>query len=201
MILKISVENYKSFDKREELSMISSSKIQTNKNHRIKIKQVNVLKNAVVYGANASGKTNLVDVLRFIKETLSRGLPINSVNSFCRKNEENKERESIFEIQFTVEDRFYAYGFSAVLSRRTITEEWLYELMQDGSAHNLFIRTGDAAPALGEGVTPTTSERNRFSVYAEDFAGHDTQLFLEEMSRGKKYDSKSKLFFFPLVYH
>lgn len=72
MILKISVENYKSFDKREELSMISSSKIQTNKNHRIKIKQVNVLKNAVVYGANASGKTNLVDVLRFIKETLSR---------------------------------------------------------------------------------------------------------------------------------
>ena len=90
MILKISVENYKSFDKREELSMISSSKIQTNKNHRIKIKQVNVLKNAVVYGANASGKTNLVDVLRFVKETLSGGLPINSVNSFCRKNEENK---------------------------------------------------------------------------------------------------------------
>ena len=201
MILKISVENYKSFDKREELSMISSSKIQTNKNHRIKIKQVNVLKNAVVYGANASGKTNLVDVLRFIKETLSGGLPINSVNSFCRKNEENKERESIFEIQFTVGDSFYAYGFSAVLSRRTITEEWLYELMQDGSAHNLFIRTGDAVPALGEGVTPTTSERNRFSVYAEDFAGHDTQLFLEEMSRSKKYDNKSKLLFFPLVYH
>ena len=90
MILKISVENYKSFDKREELSMISSSKIQTNKNHRIKIKQVNVLKNAVVYGANASGKTNLVDVLRFIKETLSGGLPINSVNSFCRKQRARK---------------------------------------------------------------------------------------------------------------
>lgn len=93
MILKISVENYKSFDKREELSMISSSKIQTNKNHRIKIKQVNVLKNAVVYGANASGKTNLVDVLRFIKETLSRGLPINSVNSFCRKTRKTKSEK------------------------------------------------------------------------------------------------------------
>lgn len=59
MLLKISVENYKSFDRREELSMISSSKIQTNKNHRLKIKQVNVLKNAVIYGANASGNYSL----------------------------------------------------------------------------------------------------------------------------------------------
>ena len=38
MLLKISVENFKSFDKREELSMISSSKVQVNKNHRVKIK-------------------------------------------------------------------------------------------------------------------------------------------------------------------
>lgn len=200
MILKISVENYKSFDNREELSMISSSKIQTNKSHRLKIKQVNVLKNAVVYGANASGKSNLVDVLRFMKETLSEGLPVNSANYFCRNRAGNKERESVFEIQFTVDDKFYAYGFSAVLSQRMITEEWLYELMQDGSAHNLFLRTGTAAPILGEGVTPTTAEKNRFTVYAEDFAGHDTHLFLEEMSRSKKYDAKSKLLFFPVVY-
>ena len=57
MLIKISVENFKSFDKREELSMISSSKVQVNKNHRVKIKQTNLLKNAVVYGANASGKS------------------------------------------------------------------------------------------------------------------------------------------------
>lgn len=180
--------------------MISSSKIQTNKNHRLKIKQVKILKNAVVYGANASGKSNLVDVLRFIKETLSGGLPINSANSFCRNKPENKERESVFELQFTLGDSFYAYGFSAVLSQRRITEEWLYELMQDGSAHNLFIRSEDGAPSLGDGVSPSAAERNRFSVYAEDFAGHKSMLFLEEMSHGKKYDSKSKLLFFPLVY-
>ena len=56
MLIKISVENFKSFDKKEELSMLSSSKIQTNKSHRLKIKQTTLLKNAVVYGANASGK-------------------------------------------------------------------------------------------------------------------------------------------------
>lgn len=200
MILKITIENYKSFDSREELSMISSSKIQANKSHRMKIKQVNILKNAVIYGANASGKSNLVDILNFIKDTLSGGLPINCSNSFCRNREENKDRESLFELQMTIGDRFYAYGFSAILSKRIITEEWLFELMQDGSAHNLFARVNNAAPTLGDNLNLTDADRNRFCVYADDFAGHDNQLFLTEMSRGKKYDNSSKLVFFPEVY-
>ena len=83
MLIKISVENFKSFDKKEELSMLSSSKIQTNKSHRLKIKQTNLLKNAVVYGANASGKSNLVTTVAFIKNVLMEGLPVNSVNDFC----------------------------------------------------------------------------------------------------------------------
>lgn len=201
MIIKISVENFKSFDKKEELTMISSSKIQSNKAHRLKIKQTNLLKNAVVYGANASGKSNLVISIAFIKNVLAEGLPINSVNDFCKNRKENKDRESIFELQFTVDDKFYAYGFSAILSQRKITEEWLYELMQDGSAHNLFLREGSDAPVLGEGVNLTETEKNRFAVYSEDFAGHDTQLFLTEMNRGKKYVANSRFLFFQNTFN
>jgi len=196
MLIKITVENFKSFDHREELSMLSSSKVQGNKNHRMKIKQTQLLKNAVVYGANASGKSNLVNAFAFIKTALIEGLPVGSEDDFCRNRMENKERESVFELQFTVGDTFYAYGFSAVLSKRRITEEWLYELMQDGGAHQLFIREGNNAPVLGDGVRLSASEKSRFSVYSEDFAGQETQLFLTEMNRGKKYDEKSKLLFF-----
>lgn len=200
MLLCVSVENYKSFDQREELSLISSSKIQTNKSHRVKIKQTNILKNAVVYGANASGKSNLVKAIAFMKNTLIEGLSVRSVNDFCRNCAENQSRESVFELQFTVEDKFYAYGFSAILNQRKITEEWLYELMQDGSAHNLFLRETDKSPMLGDGVNLSASEKNRFSVYAEDFVGHDAQLFLAEMNRGKKYDDDSKLLFFKKTF-
>ena len=200
MLIKISVENYKSFDQKEELSMLSSSKMQGNKNHRMKIKQTQLLKNAVVYGANASGKSNLVAAFAFVKTTLIEGLPVGSAADFCRNRAENKERESIFELQFTVGDTFYAYGFSAVLSQRIITEEWLYELMQDGGAHQLFIREGSKAPVLGDDVKLSASEKSRFNVYSEDFAGQDTQLFLTEMNRGKKYDNNSKLRFFPEVF-
>ena len=196
MLVKLSVENYKSLDLKEELSMISSSKIQGNKNHRVKIKQTQILKNAIVYGANASGKSNLISAFAFIKTVLMEGLPVDAVNYFCRNKQENKERESTFELQFTVGDTFYAYGFSAILSQRKITEEWLYELMQDGSAHQLFIREGSNAPVLGECVKLSAPEKSRFSVYSDDFADQDTRLFLIEMNRGKKYTDNSKLLFF-----
>lgn len=196
MLIRISIENYKSFDLKEELSMISSSKIREHTDHRMKIKQTHLLKNAVVYGANASGKSNLVKAFSFIKQTLSEGLPVESVNDFCRNKTENKNRESIFEIQFTVDDTFYAYGFSAILSQRRITEEWLYELMQNGSAHQLFVRTSGQAPILGESINVSAAERNRFAVYADDFADDEIHLFLSEMNRGKKYSKNSKLYFF-----
>lgn len=200
MLIKVSVENFKSFDGREELSMISSSKIHAHKEHKVKIKQVNLLKNAVVYGANASGKSNLFRVFDFMKATVQQGLPINSVNDFCRSRIENEKRESVFELQFTVGDKFYAYGFSAILSERRITEEWLYALMQDGSARNLFFREYKSAPVLGEGLILSDIEKSRFQVYAEDFADNETQLFLTEMNRGKKYTPDSKLFFFNEVF-
>lgn len=200
MLVNITVENFKSFDKKEELSMISSSKIQENKSHRIKIKQTNLLKNAVIYGANASGKSNLVKSLEFIKTVIMEGLPLESVNNYCRNKDSNKDRESVFELQFTVDDKFYAYGFAAVLSKRKIIEEWLYELMQDGNANNLFSRDGGNMPKLGDGIRLSSAEKNRFNVYAEDFMGNETGLFLTEMNRGKRYEDNSKFIFFKKVF-
>ena len=200
MLLNVSVENYKSFNRKEELSLISSSKIHKNADHKTKIGKTYVLKNAVIYGANASGKSNFIKTINFMQKVLYEGLTVNSVNDFCRTNKENKDKESIFEIQFTVNNKFYAYGFSAILNQRKITEEWLYELKQNGNANNLFMREIGKVPALGDNVNPSGAEKNRFSIYAEDFAGHDSQLFLSEMNGGKKYDEKSKLVFFKTVF-
>jgi AAA15 family ATPase/GTPase len=166
MLVKVSVENFKSFDKAAELTMISSNKIRTNANHRLKIKSTQLLKYAVVYGANASGKTNLALFLKFFKDSVCNGIPIEATQMFCKNRQENKERESSFEIQITVGDKFYAYGFSAVLSRRKVTGEWLYELYQNGSAKCLFEREGSKRPVLNDGITLTNTEKNKFETYA-----------------------------------
>lgn len=200
MLVKISMENFKSFDAATELTMISSNKIRTNASHRVKIKSTQLLKYGVVYGANASGKTNLVEFFRFFKECVQVGIPMEAVQMFCKNREENKERESSFELQLTVGDKFYAYGFSAILSKRKVTGEWLYELYQNGTARRLFEREGNKRPILDTSISLGNTEKNKFEIYADDFAGNETALFLTEMNRGKKYTSRSKLLFFREVY-
>jgi len=200
MLVKVSIENFKSFDSATELTMISSNKIRANASHRLKIKSTQLLKYGVVYGANASGKTNLVEFFRFFKDCVRGGIPMEATQMFCKNKEENKERESNFELQLTVDDKFYAYGFSAILSKRKITGEWLYELYQNGTARCLFERTGSKKPILDETITLSNVEKNKFEIYSEDFAGNETTLFLTEMNRGKKYEGRSKLIFFKDVY-
>ncbi len=200
MLVKISVENFKSFNDATELTMISSNKIRTNASHRLKIKSTQLLKYGVVYGANASGKTNLVELFRFFKKCVNGGIPMEAVQMFCKNREENKDRESNFEMQITVGDKFYAYGFSAVLSKRKITSEWLYELYQNGTACCLFEREGNKRAVLGKSITLSSAEKNKFDIYADDFEGNETVLFLTEMNRGKKYRENSKLLFFKDVF-
>lgn len=200
MLVKIMLENFKSFDEPVELTMISSSKIQGNKEHKTKIKSTHILKYGVIYGANASGKSNLVDFFGFFRECVRKGLPLESAEWFCKNREKNRSRESNFEIQFTIGNRFYAYGFSSVLSERKITSEWLYELHQDGNAKLLFERAAGKRPVLEKSLSVSTTDRKKFEVYAEDFEGNENTLFLTEMNRGKKYPECSRLLFFQDVY-
>lgn len=201
MILKVTVENFKSFDQREELSMISSSKIQSHPEHKCRVGQASVLKNAVIYGANASGKTNFVDAVEFIRSTLGNGmLKIDDQKLFCRNNKNNEERESFFELQFVSGKHCFAYGFSAVLSQRRVTEEWIYELLQNGEGRELF--TCEAGkPRLGKEVRPGAVDQKRFEVYADEFTGQQSKLFLTKMNRlDKGFSADSKLFFFHQIY-
>ena len=201
MITKISVENFKSFDQAVEMAMISSSKIRTKVDHRVQVgSKTRLLKHAIIYGANASGKSNLVDFFRFFKATLDGGIPLWGTRHFCRTNPENEGRDSVFEIQMEIDGKFYAYGFSAVLSQRTITGEWLYELYQNGSAKCIYEREKSAKPVLDASIKLTSEEQNRFDTYADDFEDNTSDLFLTEMNRGKKYAETSKLQIFQKIY-
>lgn len=48
MLIKVTVENFKSFSEPTEMTMISSTKIQKGTDHRVKIKSTNILKYAVI---------------------------------------------------------------------------------------------------------------------------------------------------------
>lgn len=200
MLVKIQVDNFLSFDDKTELTMIPSNKTRKKTEHKIEIKSTPLLKYAVIYGANAAGKSNLVEVFRFIQYCIRNAIPAQAINKFCKSKEANSKKPSSFEIQFSVNGDFYAYGFSMILKERKIISEWIYKLLQNGSAKTLFEREYGKKPEIGKDVALNQNDRLKMDTYFEDFDENSGKLFLSFMNRGKKYAPSSKLKFFKDVY-
>lgn len=194
MLIKLTVSNFKSFERKTSFTMISSNKIQGNKDHKVRLMtSTNVLKYAVIYGANASGKSNLVEAFNFIKYCIRNGVPAESAEFFCKNSKENKNTPSEFEIQFSLDKKIYAYGFSVLMNSREIESEWLYQLHQNGSAYPIFEWERGTAPAFGEKLILKGTDASRANTYKDDFDENSGTLFLSAMSKGKKYNSESQL--------
>lgn len=203
MLIRVTVENFKSFDERVELSMVSSSKIRKHPRHVVMVRGAKVLRHAAVYGANASGKSNLIASLRFVQQVLRGGLPLSSSRLYCRNSDKNAQRESTFEVQFSLGDQVYAYGFSAILKERRITGEWLFDIGSTPARSILersFTPSDAGGSTIGTSVKMGREDRARFSTYADDFSDNDNSLFLSELNRSKRFSEGSPLSVFRRTY-
>ena len=202
MLITFSVENFKSFNDRQELVMIPAKKLKTNKEHVIALNKVSVLRNATIYGANASGKTNIIDAIRFAKHVITKKIPMEASKMYCRVFSENQEKESKFEFEIYKNGKFYAYGFSLLMSDQIIKSEWLYELLPSKNTQTmLFERETDTNRLeLGENLMLDEIDTMRFKTYKLDFEDNNTGLFIREMNRNKKMNKESKLTFFRDVF-
>jgi AAA15 family ATPase/GTPase len=128
MLIQFSVANYKSFRDETLLNMIPA-KSRDMKDHIIGGKDgkgVSALPVAAVYGANASGKSNLIKALEFAKSIVVEGTPPNK-NTWTQPfllSGETKTSPSRFEFVFKHEETLYTYGF--IVSSKEIVEEWLF---------------------------------------------------------------------------
>lgn len=134
MLIQFNFKNYKSF--RDEVSLdLSAAKMKEFSNRVVTISGEKVLPVAAIYGANASGKSNVYSAFEFMSRYV--------VNSFkygddAHNYEEVRPNpflfdstseggESSFEVYFTIPgdktERAYNYGFC--LGPNGVTEEWL----------------------------------------------------------------------------
>lgn len=202
MLVRIRVENFKSFDKPIELTTIPSKRIRPRgfSEHCVSIKKNRFLRYAAIYGANAAGKSNLVDFFRFFQQTALFGLPQDSNRYFCRNRPGLDKEESRFEIQFSVKDDFYAYGFSAALQERKITGEWLVKLEPNGASKTIFQLTSRPKRAIEHSLTLDENDAPRFKTYVDDFSNVTDSLFLTEMNRNKVFSDDSPLSVFNATF-
>lgn len=130
MLVDFSVRNYKSIRDKQLLSLVATKDDAHSKTHLVQtdLKTIpNLLKSTVIYGANASGKTNLIRAFEFMRNVVaeSAGLQQGQKLNFqpFKLDKETINQPSEFEITFLDNAIRYQYGFALTAER--ITEEWL----------------------------------------------------------------------------
>jgi AAA15 family ATPase/GTPase len=132
MLVQFSVKNYKSFKDEVKLSMVASNYDDTRMaDNVIDVPKFNLklLRSAAIYGANASGKSKLLEAMDFMRSFIltsskeTQAIEPIKTDPF-RLSSENENAPSLFEINFIFEDELYRYGFE--VTKKEVVSEWLY---------------------------------------------------------------------------
>jgi len=132
MINRFSFGNVLSFKEPQAFSMIASAKkerlFDDSQNYVEVVKDLKTLTSAVLYGANASGKSNLIKALQHFRHFIVTGNQNLDSLEFAIPNfqldAEKSKMPAQFEIECIWKERSYRYGFSVF--NTGIEEEWLY---------------------------------------------------------------------------
>jgi uncharacterized protein len=119
MLVEFSVSNVLSFKEKVTLSLLAApikEKDDSLSSNVVSINKTNYLKTAAIFGANSSGKTNLIKALKIFLETIfftsnqPTGISPRSIVPFLL-NTQSKDQPSEFEIVIYDDDTFFTYGF------------------------------------------------------------------------------------------
>ncbi len=129
MFIEFTVGNYRSFKDPVTLSLEATKDDWLEDSRVFQAGGMRLLRSASVYGANASGKSNLIQAIRFFrdfvkvssKETqVGEGIPVNPFR--LQTGTENEPCH--FEMVFMADGTRYRYGFEVDLKQ--VTSEWLF---------------------------------------------------------------------------
>ena len=192
MLKRFSVENFSSFHGEQTLDMTSRPKDRTHSENYYEFCDVNLLKTAVIYGANASGKSNIIKAIDFSASVILKGIhSLDTYKKHFRLNSKSIDTPSEFEFELEVDNKFFSYGFSCLLKNKFIVEEWLYEI-GNFAPKKIFSRNA-ADIVLGSSFNGH-SESTRFKIYCEDMKHQSSQLFLTEIAEKELDLDGAKIF-------
>lgn len=181
MLLSFSVSNFLSFREKTELNM-AATRIGRHPDQCREVNGNRLLKGAFIFGANASGKTNLVRAIDFARAVIHIGLDrVNMDKKFFRPDPASADKPGEFEFEFVTGNQIYSYGFAISWSKRSIAEEWLIRNYRD----IIFHRYQDDSGATNFEKVKNISGERIFHEYMEDMKapGMKSSLFLAELAR------------------
>ena len=141
MLVNFTFQNFRSFRDEKTFSMEAGS-IKELKESVIQKESYRLLPAAVMYGANSSGKSNVLLALMTMRSVLLGSVRLNPTDELYfqpfKLDLTSANTPTSFEIQFLLDDVKYRYGFD--YDKTHIRKEWLYEKCAGQREFNLFLR-------------------------------------------------------------
>ena len=183
MLIQFRFKNFKSF-KDDTILDLSATKITEHSDRVVQAGNEKVLSTAAIFGANASGKSNVIEAFRFMAtyviESFAFGGEGDDKKSKTKKlkhtpflfDKESRDSESSFEVYFITSEetgcKSYNYGFT--LEQNGVVEEWLNTKSKTARTYkSVFYRNRDeldlsGLPAKSQEIIRLTLERETLIV-------------------------------------
>ncbi|OGG96656.1 MAG: hypothetical protein A2508_06240 [Candidatus Lambdaproteobacteria bacterium RIFOXYD12_FULL_49_8] len=205
MLVDFTVANYRSFNQPQTFSMIADSTDELPDN-LIKIHDdLFLLRSAAIYGANASGKSNLLKAMDDFASLIVRSADSSRIDRPIREyqpflfNAAQATKPTHFEIRVVSEETIYRYGVE--FTGKKVVGEWLYQKAGKKKEQILFEREnqtfqlGQLFKAEGSPLQDKVRENALFLSVCAQFKGEISTKtyfsilchFISEISVGKGF--------------
>lgn len=194
MLIRFTAENIFSFNKETEFNMLAGD-IRRHPDHLVKFPNIELLKSAVIYGANGAGKSNLLRALELLYEIVNEGsIKTAPLNNYFKLGQ-NEKHPTTLEVEFVYDKVGYAYGIS--YHAGTVKEEWLYRLHYGKKDDELIFERktnhkGKETLKLASKYTKSPKDKLLIELYEEDLLKPDS-LFIHQ-AKDKKFKEVTAAF-------
>lgn len=178
MIIEFSIGNFLSFKEVKTLSL-EATKITEFSDSTFQVHNYDLLKSAVLYGANSSGKSNFIKAMSIMKKIVMTSMDRNSASRLqitpFLLSTQTETKPSFFEVVFLLQETRFRYGFE--INSDAINGEWLFQKKPDQTEEEyLFIREEDGIGVSdgykeGIGLEGKTRENALYLSVVDQFNG------------------------------
>jgi len=177
MLLEFSVGNYLSLKTKTTISLLATPIKEHIYSNIFSTERYDLLKGAVIYGANSSGKSNFIKAMSTMRRLVLQSFEQSSADELniipFLLNTETEKAPSYFETVFLIDNIRYRYGFEA--DDKHIHSEWLFEASKQAEKA-LFIREKDGIEVMkafpeGKDLEERTRDNALFLAVVDQFNG------------------------------
>lgn len=213
MLIEFTVENYRSFYSKKTLVMEADKAIkECSDSNLFNCNKYTLLRSLALYGANSSGKSNMVSAMHTMTGCVLLSVKLND-NDELEYDPflllKDNCRPTMFEVVFLKEGYCYRYGFR--YNRERIVNEWLFRKTTPRSKERmLFVRNKDGICVEennfpeGVGYEEKTNDNRLFLSLCQQLGGEISRQVISWFQsdfnvisglNNQQYRSYSKLFF------